>query len=609
MKRPLEYNPELIQKSEPLPLEKEKGTSKKWKAPNLKKEKPSSENEGAPGLLIFGLFRFVKKYKGRIFLIIGLLCFEIGFYASIPFSFKYLIDEALINRNQNALYWIGAYLAVGTVTFAILGTLRDYLYNWASSRIIQDLRLQMYEHLDQLSLDFFSNNKLGDILSRFFNDLASLEHALLAFIPWGLGPLLEALFGTILLFLLDWKLALIALLIWPISFLGPGFLSRKSTEISYSRKLEEAQVLSMVEESISAQNLIRAYDLSDYFFSRFKNNCEKLFQVSLRLGLTNSYLERSAGSGILLLQGVLLLAGTAFAYNNTLSIGTLAAFLPPFLNLSYSLLYLSQYLPALNHASGSAKRILELLRAPVFESNPEGSSIPELKEEIRFDNVHFRYKGRSKNLSDISLTIPKGSYTAIVGGSGVGKSTFIKLLLGMVQPNEGRIFFDGIDLNSVSRSSVRSLVGVVFQETFLFNTTIFENIRIGKPSASLEEVIEAAKRAEIHELILSLPMGYETNTGDRGTKLSGGERQRIAIARAFLRNPQILLLDEATSSLDPVTEARIMKTLSLLREGRTVISVTHRLSTIREADQVFQIRNGKLERFAVPEPEQQAMVL
>ncbi|EMK04299.1 ABC transporter transmembrane region [Leptospira kirschneri str. MMD1493] len=397
MKRPLEYNPELIQKSEPLP---EKGSSKKWKVPNPKKEKAGSETEGAPSLLIFGLFRFAKKYKGRIFLIIGLLCFEIGFYASIPFSFKYLIDEALINRNQNALYWIGTYLAIGTIAFAILGTLRDYLYNWASARIIQDLRLQMYEHLDQLSLDFFSNNKLGDILSRFFNDLAALEHALLAFIPWGLGPLLEAIFGTILLFLLDWKLALIALLIWPISFLGPGFLSRKSTEISYTRKLEEAQVLSLVEESISAQNLIRAYDLSDYFFARFKNNCEKLFQVSLRLGLTNSYLERSAGSGILLLQGVLLLVGTIFAYHNTLSIGTLAAFLPPFLNLSYSLLYLSQYLPALNHASGSAKRILELLRTPVFESNPEESSIPELKEAIHFENVHFRYKGRSKNLSD-----------------------------------------------------------------------------------------------------------------------------------------------------------------------------------------------------------------
>ncbi|WP_243401689.1 ABC transporter ATP-binding protein [Leptospira ellisii] len=544
-----------------------------------------------------------------MFLIIFDLSFEIGFYASIPFSFKYLIDEALINRNQSALYWIGAYLAVGTITFAVLGTVRDYLYNWASSRIIQDLRLQMYEHLDRLSLDFFSNNKVGDILSRFFNDLSALEHALLAFIPWGLGPLLEAVFGTMLLFLLDWKLALIALLIWPISFLGPGFLSRKSTEISYTRKLEEAQILSMVEESIAAQNLIRAYDLSDYFFSRFKNNCEKLFQVSLRLGLTNSYLERSAGSGILLLQGVLLLVGTAFAYHNALSIGTLAAFLPPFLNLSYSLLYLSQYLPTLNHASGSAKRILELLRAPVFESGPEENSISELKEAVHFENVHFRYKGRSKNLSDITLTIPKGSYTAIVGASGVGKSTFIKLLLGMVQPNEGRILFDGTDVDSLSRSSVRSLVGVVFQETFLFNTTIFENIRIGKPSATLEEVIEAAKRAEIHEMILSLPMGYETNAGDRGTKLSGGERQRIAIARAFLRNPQILLLDEATSSLDPVTEARIMKTLSLLREGRTVISVTHRLSTIREADQVFQMKNGKLERFSVPEPEQQAMVL
>ncbi|PJZ71123.1 ABC transporter permease [Leptospira perolatii] len=568
--------------------------------PNLVQSEAVNES---PLLILFGLARFFRKYKLRLATVLGLLITEILVYSTIPFSFKFLIDEALIGKKEAMLYITGATLVGGTILITAVGTVRDYLYNWISARAIRDIREELFIHLQRVSLDFYANTRMGDILSRFSSDLASLENAVLASIPWGISPLLEAIFGTALLFALDWKLGLIAALIWPVTFVGPVFFSKRSTHASYERKGEEARVLNAVEESVSAQNLIRVYDLDGVFWEKFRGNCEKLFGVSLRLGLTNSYLERSASGGILLLQAVLLTAGAWFAFHGMVSVGAFAAFLPPFLNLSYSLLYVSQYFPALNQASGSAKRILEILRTPVFETaQTQSVAISEFQSKILLEDVEFKYKGRTKNLNGLHLEIPKGSYTIILGPSGSGKSTIFKLILGIVEPNSGKLSLDGTDLGVINRQSLHSLMGIVFQDTYLFHSSILENIRMGRPDASAEEAIEAAKLAEIHEFICSLPEGYETILGEKGTRLSGGEKQRIALARALVRNPQILLLDEATSALDPVTEARILKTLQRIREGRTIVSVTHKLTGLQAADQVLVLRNGKLEPYYSPEP-------
>ncbi|EPG65257.1 ABC transporter transmembrane region [Leptospira wolffii serovar Khorat str. Khorat-H2] len=561
-------------------------------------------SQDSPFLVLLGLARYFKKYKLRLAIVLGLLLTEIIVYSTIPFSFKYLIDEALIGKNEAVLYITGALLVGGTILITAAGTVRDYLYNWVSARAVRDMREELFVHLQRVNLDFYANTRMGDILSRFSTDLAALENVVLASIPWGISPLLEAIFGTALLFALDWKLGAIATLIWPITFLGPVFFSKRSTTASYERKIEEAKVLNAVEESVSAQNLIRVYDLDGAFWEKFKGNCERLFSVSLRLGLTNSYLERSASGGILLLQALLLISGAWLAFHGMVSVGALAAFLPPFLNLSYSLLYVSQYFPTMNQASGSAKRILEILRTPVFESEKERPFSPsEFRNAIRLEDLHFRYKGRTKNLNGIDLEIPKGSYTVILGPSGSGKSTIFKLLLGMVEPNQGKVLLDGIELENIRLQALHSMIGIVFQDTFLFHTSILENIRMGRPDATPEEAIEAAKLAEIHELISGLPEGYDTVVGDKGSKLSGGEKQRIALARALVRNPQILLLDEATSALDPITEARILKTLQKLREGRTIVSVTHRLTGLHAADQVVVLKNGKLEPYHSPENE------
>ncbi|EQA35373.1 ABC transporter, ATP-binding protein [Leptospira inadai serovar Lyme str. 10] len=561
-------------------------------------------SQDSPLLILRGLARFFRKYKLRLVVVLGLLLVEILVYSTIPFSFKFLIDEAIIGKNQTVLYITGILLVGGTILITAVGTVRDYLYNWVSARAIRDMREELFLHLQRVSLDFYGNARMGDILSRFSSDLSALENAVLAAIPWGISPILEAIFGTALLFALDWRLGAIATLTWPVTFLGPIFFSKRSTQASYDRKGEEAKVLNAVEESVSAQNLIRVYDLDKLFWERFRGNCDRLFNVSLRLGLTNSYLERSASGGILMLQAVLLISGAWFAFHGLVSVGSLAAFLPPFLNLSYSLLYVSQYFPTLNQASGSAKRILEILRTPVFEQDLNRSVSPsEFRNMIRLEDVHFRYKGRNKNLNGVDLEIPKGSYTIILGPSGSGKSTIFKMLLGIIEPNQGNVTLDGLDMDKIHRPALHSLIGIVFQDTFLFHTSILENIRMGCPNASAEEAIEAAKLAEIHEFISSLPDGYETVVGDKGTRLSGGEKQRIALARAMVRNPQILLLDEATSALDPVTEARILKTLQKLREGRTIVSVTHRLTGLHAADQVLVMKNGILEPYHSSEGE------
>lgn len=568
--------------------------------PSFAGNEPSSES---PLLVLLGLGRYFKNYKVRLGIVLGLLFTEIIVYSAIPFSFKFLIDEALIGKNETVLYITGALLIGGTILITAAGTVRDYLYNWVSARAIRDMREELFIHLQRVNLDFYANTRLGDVLSRFSTDLTALENAVLALIPWGISPLLEAIFGTALLFALDWKLGAIATLIWPITFLGPVFFSTRSTAASYERKIEEAKVLTAVEESISAQNLIRVYDLDGAFWEKFKGNCERLFHVSLRLGLTNSYLERSASGGILLLQAVLLISGAWFAFHGMVSVGALAAFLPPFLNLSYSLLYVSQYFPTMNQASGSARRILEILRTPTFES--EGGERPfapsELQNSIKLEDLHFRYKGRTKNLNGVNLEIKKGTYTVILGQSGSGKSTILKFILGMMEPSQGKVTLDGIAMEKIRLNALHSMIGIVFQDTFLFHTSILENIRMGRPDATPEEAIEAAKLAEIHEFISALPDGYETIAGDKGSKLSGGEKQRIALARALVRNPQILLLDEATSALDPITEARILKTLQKLREGRTIVSVTHKLTGLHAADQVVVLKNGSLEPYPSPE--------
>ncbi|MCC7265532.1 MAG: ABC transporter ATP-binding protein [Candidatus Latescibacteria bacterium] len=529
-------------------------------------------------------------------LFIGLgLVLEMAFGSLVPFSFKYIVDEALIGRNGQVLVKILAGLGVGAVVVSVGGLGRDYLYAQVCARVLRDLRERMFTHLQSLSLDYYGRTRVGDVLSRFSGDLGVVEQAMGAAIPWGLLPALDVLANTALLFAIDWRLALVAMLVWPLCLLGPRIFAPRAATASYARRQDEAGMTANLQEQLVSQPAIKAFSLERRSLGSFAEHNRRLAGSSLRLGFFSALVERSAGIGIMLLQVLVMGVGAYMAYRGELSIGSLASFQALFLSLSYSLSYVTQYVPNLVQAMGGMRRIDELLaELPRVQDQPHAGVLPRLKEQIAIRRVVFSYGGEQRNLDEVELRIDKGQSVAFVGESGSGKSTLLSLILRFYDPDAGSVEFDGLDLRQVTQDSLRAHLGVVFQESFLFDLSVRENIRLGRPAASDAEVEEAAKAAEIHEFILGLPEGYDTPVGERGGRLSGGQRQRLAIARAVLRDPDILLLDEATSALDPGTEAAINTTLARLAKGRTLISVTHRLSSVVAMDRIFVLRRGKV---------------
>jgi ATP-binding cassette subfamily B protein len=299
--------------------------------------------------------------------------------------------------------------------------------------------------------------------------------------------------------------------------------------------------------------------------------------------------ERLVSSTVLLLHVLIVGFGAWLAFHKRISIGTLVTFESVFWELSYNIGYLSQFLPEAIQAAGAIQHMQELLdEAPLIEDAPGAVELPHFEREIVFENVSFGYGG-GRGLRDVSLCIPRGAKVVLAGPSGSGKSTLLSLLLRLYDPQRGAVKIDGRDVRSVTRQSLRAQMAVVFQESFLFNATMAENIRLGKPGATDEEVRNAARAAEIHDFIESLPEGYDTMAGERGGRMSGGQRQRMAIARALVRDPAILILDEATSALDAATADAVLATLRRVSAGRTVIMATHRVESVVDADFVFKL--------------------
>jgi ATP-binding cassette, subfamily B, bacterial len=321
----------------------------------------------------------------------------------------------------------------------------------------------------------------------------------------------------------------------------------------------------------------------------------KLRRLAFRMLWINGLVERSVTISVLALHLVVLALGAYLVWNETIQLGTFVAFETLFWELSYNVGHLTQFIPVMIEGAGAAKHINDFLDEPIRSSDrADARDLPPFEKEIRFDNVVFSYDGKQNHLNKLNLTIPAGKRVAIVGRSGAGKSTVINLLLKLYDAKSGRLTLDGNEVAELKRESLRSQMAVVFQDNLLFNMTMRENIRLGNLNATDAEVEAAAKAAEIHKFIEGLPDGYDTLVGERGSTVSGGQRQRMAIARALLRNPSILLLDEATSALDQTTERSIIRTLNKVAKGRTVISVTHRLTSVVDMDVVYVLEKGKL---------------
>ena len=560
-------------------------------------ELEKEEDKASSALASFG--RFLRPYLrphtlSLVWLGLGSLV-EATFNTAFALTLKFIIDDALLARDLPVLFLILAVLAASGLLVSVIGVFYEWLYARVAADLLRDLRQSLFEHLQKLPLGFYTQAHTGEILARFSGDMVAVEDAITTILPWGVLPLLEVIANTVLLFLLNGPLALVAILVWPLALLWPRWFSKRAVAVGYRKKEEEAALLSVAQESIAAQSVVKAFNLTHLVASRFGRRNERLRRSTVRANFLSSMVEQSADIATLVLHWCIIGAGAYLTYQNQMTIGTLVAFEANFFELSYGITYVTEFVPTLVEAAGAIKHINQLFaEQPTVNDAPNAVELPRLTHEIVFQDVSFSYTGQQQHLHDISLRIPCGAYVAFVGPSGAGKSTIANLLLRFYDPADGAILVDGHDLRDVTQNSWRQQVAVVFQENVLFNMSLRENIRLGQPDATDAEVEAAAEAAEIHGFIQRLPEGYDTLVGERGGFLAGGERQRIAIARALVRDPAVLLRDEATSELDQATEAAITKTLNDIASQRTVISITHHLSSVTHADVLFVLEGGYL---------------
>jgi len=545
------------------------------------------------------IYAFVKpllaNYK-KILAFVGLgVLVETLFNVIMPLSLKFLIDDALGEEDFEALYRILGVLAVAGIFTSIVAIWYECWDARLAASVISDVRARLFEHVQNLPAAYFQRTKRGEILSRFSIDLSAFEGAVKSFANSLALPLLELIAGIVLMLFLNWQLAIVSLLVFPITLIGPRMLTPKAVQANYEQKLNEAALLGVVQENIAAQAVIKAFSLHRKVFGWFRfRNEQARDKIALAMFLS-TMVERTVTIAVLLLHLVVLALGAYLATKGQITVGTFVTFESAFWEVSYNIAHVMHFIPVSISSAAAVRHIQELLDEPTRGADREGApDLPRINHDITFEHVTFQYHGsETPVLDNLSLRLDAGKRIAIVGPSGSGKSTLLNLILRLYVPDEGRITIDGVDIRKVTKDSLRRSMAVVFQDNMLFNMSIRENIRLGKEGATDAEVEEAARKAEIHRYIMSLPQKYETSVGERGDTLSGGQRQRIAIARAVIRNPSVLLLDEATSALDQTTEAAINRTLLKVAKGRTMIWSTHRLTSVVEMDEIIVIAGGR----------------
>jgi ATP-binding cassette, subfamily B, bacterial len=545
------------------------------------------------------IYAFIKPYLGsyrKMFAFVGLgVLVETLFNVIMPLSLKFLIDDALGEEDFEALIKILSVLAAAGIITSIVAIWYQWWDAKLAASLISDVRTRLFEHVQNLPAAFFARTKRGEILSRFSVDMSAFEGTVKAFASSAALPFLELIAGIILMLFLNWQLAAISLLVFPITLIGPRILTPKAVQANYEQKLNESTLLGMLQENIAAQAVVKAFMLQRKTLGWFTMRNDDTRRKIASAAFLSTMVERTVAISVLLLHLVVLAIGAYLATKGQITIGTFVTFESAFWEVSYNIAHIMHFIPVSITSAAAVRHIQELLDEPTRGGDRPGApDLPRIGHDISFERVIFQYEGSETPILDnFSLRLDVGKTIAVVGPSGSGKSTLLNLILRLYVPDEGRISIDGVDIRKVTRESLRKSMAVVFQENMLFNMSIRENIRLGKEGATDKEVEEAARKAEIHRYIMSLPQKYDTQVGERGDTLSGGQRQRIAIARAIVRNPSILLLDEATSALDQTTEAAINKTLMKLARGRTMIFSTHRLTSVVDMDEIIVIAGGR----------------
>jgi ATP-binding cassette subfamily B protein len=558
------------------------------------------------GKVLWRILGYLKPYWKQTAAVSALMAATTLLSLVSPYLTRPLMDKVLAPRDglytaQQRLWWLGwiVFGMLGSQLLGqVLGIIRGRLVVWLSSHLGHDLRTKLYEHLQLLSLRFFDKRQTGSLIARVTRDTESLEAVLSDGAQFFVVNILTLIGIGVVLFVMNWRLTLLILVPAPIV----GLLSRwfwRRVFNSWHRYWHARQQLNAsLNDSLSGIRVVRAFAQEPREVARFNKHSDSLFRTGLVAQQTMTtffpILAFLISSGSLIawyIGGRSVINGT-----NQMTLGTLTAFIA-YLGMFYGpLQFLSRLTDYLARSLTSAQRVFEVLDSqPEVPEAKEAVAISRIEGRVEFQNVTFGYDVHKPALNQINLTVSPGEMIGLVGHSGAGKSTTINLICRFYDVQEGRILIDGHDIKSLHQHALRSQIGVVLQDTFLFNGTVAENISYAKPGATREEIMAAAKTANAHDFIVSKPDGYDTRVAERGQALSAGERQRVAIARAVLHNPRILILDEATSSVDTDTERQIQEAIARLTKGRTVFAIAHRLSTLRHADRLIVLKGGKIE--------------
>lgn len=548
------------------------------------------------------LGRFLRPHRWLLALILILAACEVSLDGCLTIGYKLLIDHALQHDDTRAMVIILVVLAVWWAIVAVLSVQRDWLYARLTVDLLGQLRRRLFEHCQRLAVGYYERHTSGQVLARFSTDLAGVEALLTSAASSLLLPLLSIVMGLGLLFyFLSWPLALLGAAVWPVVVFLPRLLAPRATTAEYQRQQAGAALLGTVGEALATHRVSKVFGLASFSTRRFEQSLAPLSLATRRSAFLSSLVERSTVLGIYAVQIGAVAAAALLVHRGLLSLGTFVAFVTVFWNLGWSLVVFARAAPGLVGATGSFRRLSELLDEPVDPLDEQtGVVLPPFQAQLQLSDVQFGYPDGPAVLCGVSLTVHHGEFVAVVGPSGSGKSTLLGLLARFYAPTVGAVVIDGVELGTVDARAWRGQLGLVMQESVLFNTTVRENLRLGRPGLGDDELFAAARQAEVHEAILTLPDGYETVVGERGGLLSGGQRQRLALARALAGNPQVLLLDEVASSLDAVTAAAISQTLARAGTGRTTIAVTHQLASVASADRVFVLERGRIVEQGTP---------
>ncbi len=540
---------------------------------------------------------FVPYWRAEL---LTLACIVIGALLGLlpPLFTKWLIDDAIPAGSMRTVFLdVGGMIAAALLA-AVIGVYQGYLNSLVGEGIMRDIRTSLVSHLHRMPLAFFTNTKTGEIMNRVSNDVDNIDNIVTGTLATIVTNLATMITTVATIFILDWRLALIALAVVPLMTLPLTPVGRRMYEIRKRTRERRDEIESLTQEtlSISGITLIKSFVREAFERSRFYGVATRLMELEIRLAMVGRWFIAAVNAMVVIGPALVWLGGAWLAIHGGLTIGTIVAFVA----------YLGRLYTPASALAGVQVQIVSALA--VFERifdyldmTEEGEAdrtaaieLPTVRGEVEFKGVSFSYGEGREVLHHVSFRVAPGQMAAFVGPSGAGKTTITALIPRFYDPQSGSVTIDGIDVRDVTLASLRRAIGIVTQETYLFHDTIAANLRYGKMDATDEELVAAAKAANIHDFIASLPKGYQTVVGERGHKLSGGERQRLAIARVLLKDPRILILDEATSSLDSHNEAMIQAALEELMRGRTSLVIAHRLSTILSADVIFVVENGRI---------------